>query len=249
MTSAHLTIPISIAVVALIFAFIKFRSIMKRDEGSGEMQDIAKRIQEGAFAFLKAEYTWLAVFVAIVFMAIALSPADLGLGIRTAIAFVCGAAASGLAGFFGMRTATRAAVRTTQAARKSVQDALGISFNSGLVMGFCVVGLGLLGISLLTLFYKGAGPINEHVLEQVLGFSFGASSIALFARVGGGIFTKAADVGSDLVGKVEAGIPEDDPRNPGTIADNVGDSVGDVAGMGADLSPAIIVNAPSALST
>ena len=235
MTKVHLTIPIGIAVLALVFAFIKFRSIMKRDEGSEEMQDIAKRIQEGAFAFLKAEYTWLVVFVAVVFAAIALSPAELGLGIRTAIAFVCGAAASGLAGFFGMHAATRAAVRTTQAAKNSVQDALGISFNSGLVMGFCVVGLGLLGITLLTLVYQGAGTINEHVLEQVLGFSFGASSIALFARVGGGIFTKAADVGSDLVGKVEAGIPEDDPRNPGTIADNVGDNVGDVAGMGADL--------------
>lgn len=199
------------------------------------MKDIAKMIQDGAFAFLKAEYTWLAVFVVLVFLAISLSPAAYGLGLNAAIAFLCGAVASGLAGFFGMHTATRAAIRTTQAARESVKDALSISFGSGLVMGFCVVGLGLAGVTLLTLFYSGDGGVSESVLEQVLGFSFGASSIALFARVGGGIFTKAADVGSDLVGKVEAGIPEDDPRNPGTIADNVGDNVGDVAGMGADL--------------
>ena len=235
MNNIHIYIPVLAALVALMFAVMKYLSIMKQDEGSSEMKDIAKMIQDGAFAFLKAEYTWLAVFVAFVFVAIAVSPAELGLGIRTAVAFLCGAVASGLAGFFGMHTATRAAVRTTQAATKSVQGALSVAFNSGLVMGFCVVGLGLVGISVLLLVYIGDGMVTEHVLEQVLGFSFGASSIALFARVGGGIFTKAADVGSDLGGKVEAGIPEDDPRNPGTIADNVGDNVGDVAGMGADL--------------
>jgi K(+)-stimulated pyrophosphate-energized sodium pump len=223
------------AVVALIFAFVKFRSIMRRDPGSEKMQAISKLIQEGAAAFLNAEYRWLAVFVVIVALAIGFA-GQTGLGPRTAIAFVCGALASGLAGYFGMHTATRAAVRTTQAATKSLQEALVVAFSSGTVMGMSVVGLGLLGVSTFTLLYSGGGEnLSETVLGNVLGFSFGASSIALFARVGGGIFTKAADVGADLVGKIEAGIPEDDPRNPGTIADNVGDNVGDVAGMGADL--------------
>jgi K(+)-stimulated pyrophosphate-energized sodium pump len=229
-----LHIAVIAAAAALVFAFIQYGAIMKWDAGSQKMQDIAKMIQVGAKAFLFAEYRWLIVFVAIVAVAIGASSAD-GLGMKTAIAFVFGALASGLAGYFGMHTATRAAVRTTQAATKSLQDALKVSFGSGIVMGMCVVGLGLLGVAVLTLTYRGDGNISEDVLEQVLGFSFGASSIALFARVGGGIFTKAADVGADLVGKVEAGIPEDDPRNPGTIADNVGDNVGDVAGMGADL--------------
>ncbi len=235
MSNVSLYIPAIAALAALAFALVKYLSIMKQGEGSDEMKGIAKMIQDGAFAFLKAEYTWLAVFVACVFTAIALAPASAGLGPKTAIAFLCGALASGLAGFFGMHTATRAAVRTTHAATTNVHSALKVSFNSGLVMGFCVVGLGLLGIALLAVMYADSGALNERALEHVLGFSFGASSIALFARVGGGIFTKAADVGSDLVGKVEAGIPEDDPRNPGTIADNVGDNVGDVAGMGADL--------------
>jgi len=222
------------AVLALVFAFLKYAAIMREDTGNEKMQEISKLIQEGAAAFLKAEYRWLAVFVLVVALAIGLSPAEGGLGWRTAIAFVCGALASGLAGYFGMHTATRAAVRTTQAATKSLQESLRVSFSSGVVMGMCVVGLGLFGIATFTFLY-GRDGISETVLENVLGFSFGASSIALFARVGGGIFTKAADVGADLVGKIEAGIPEDDPRNPGTIADNVGDNVGDVAGMGADL--------------
>ena len=235
MDTASLFIPLAAAVLALGFALAKYKSIMRRDEGNAKMKEIAKMVQDGAFAFLKAEYLWLSVFVAFVFIAIALSPADQGLGIRTAIAFACGAFASGLAGYFGMYTATRAAVRTAQAARKDLKDALAVAFSSGIVMGFCVVGLGLMGIAVLSLVFAQGGAVTEDVLANVLGFSFGASSIALFARVGGGIFTKAADVGSDLVGKVEAGIPEDDPRNPGTIADNVGDNVGDVAGMGADL--------------
>ena len=222
------------AALALVFAFLKYSSIMKEDAGSEKMQEISKLIQEGAAAFLGAEYKWLSVFVVVVAIAIGVSPAE-GLGAKTAIAFVSGAVASGLAGFFGMHTATRAAVRTTQAATKSLQDALKVSFSSGVVMGMCVVGLGLLGVAGFTIAYAVDGKLNPTILSQVLGFSFGASSIALFARVGGGIFTKAADVGADLVGKVEAGIPEDDPRNPGTIADNVGDNVGDVAGMGADL--------------
>jgi len=222
-----------LAVLALVFAVIKYFAIMKRDAGTQEMQDISKLVQDGAAAFLKAEYKWLAVFVVIVAIAIGMSSAEDGLGPNTAVAFVCGALASAIAGYFGMHTATRAAVRTTQAATNSLADALGVSFSSGVVMGMSVVGLALLGVAVFTIMY--APEFGTSGLENVLGFSFGASSIALFSRVGGGIFTKAADVGADLVGKVEAGIPEDDPRNPGTIADNVGDNVGDVAGMGADL--------------
>ena len=228
-------LPISLvaAGVALVFAVVRYFAIMKRSDGNEVMQGIAKQVQEGAAAFLKAEYKWLSVFVVIVFVAIAMSDEAQGLGMDTAIAFVCGALASGIAGYFGMHTATRAAVRTTQAATNSLADALGVSFSSGVVMGMSVVGLALFGVAGFTMLY--ASDFSTMGLEKVLGFSFGASSIALFSRVGGGIFTKAADVGADLVGKVEAGIPEDDPRNPGTIADNVGDNVGDVAGMGADL--------------
>jgi K(+)-stimulated pyrophosphate-energized sodium pump len=235
-----LLISIVAAVLALVYAVVRYFAIMKRDDGNEVMQDIAKQIQDGAAAFLKAEYTWLAVFVAVVAVAIGASDPTTGLGIQTAIAFVSGALASAIAGYFGMYTATRAAVRTTQAATNSLADALGVSFSSGVVMGMSVVGLALMGVAGFTMAYgfetiNGVETITTSGLEKVLGFSFGASSIALFSRVGGGIFTKAADVGADLVGKVEAGIPEDDPRNPGTIADNVGDNVGDVAGMGADL--------------
>jgi K(+)-stimulated pyrophosphate-energized sodium pump len=223
------------ALLALGFAYALYGKIMRADAGSEKMQGISRKVQEGAAAFLRAEYRWLAVFVVIVAIVIATQSSDLGLGPKTAMAFVVGALASALAGYIGMHTATRAAVRTTQAATKGLSPALTIAFSSGAVMGLVVVGLALLGIVGFTLLYTGEEGITEKVMEQVLGFSFGASSIALFARVGGGIFTKAADVGSDLVGKIEAGIPEDDPRNPGTIADNVGDNVGDVAGMGADL--------------
>ncbi len=233
MDLTFLYVAIVTSVMALVFAVMKYGAIMQRDAGSEKMQDISRMVQEGAAAFLKAEYKWLTVFVIIVAAAIGMSSAEGGLGPNTAIAFVAGAAASAIAGYFGMHTATRAAVRTTQAATNSLADALGVSFSSGVVMGMSVVGLALLGVSLFTLMY--ASDLSSAGLENVLGFSFGASSIALFSRVGGGIFTKAADVGADLVGKVEAGIPEDDPRNPGTIADNVGDNVGDVAGMGADL--------------
>jgi K(+)-stimulated pyrophosphate-energized sodium pump len=230
----YLAGPAVAALLALVFAVVKFGQIMRQDAGTEQMQAISRKVQEGAAAFLKAEYRWLVVFVIIVAAAITFSSAENGLGPKTAIAFVCGALASGIAGYFGMHTATRAAVRTTQAARSSLMAALGVSFSSGVVMGMSVVGLALLGVTAFTWIYSG-GTFDNAALNQVLGFSFGASSIALFARVGGGIFTKAADVGADLVGKVEAGIPEDDPRNPGTIADNVGDNVGDVAGMGADL--------------
>ena len=232
------------SLAALIFAFVKYTAIMKRSDGTPAMQDIAKQVQDGAAAFLKAEYKWLSVFVIVVAILIGVSSADDGLGINTAIAFVSGAAASALAGYFGMHTATRAAVRTTQAASNSLADALGVSFSSGVVMGMCVVGLALAGVAGFTECFGN----DTKGLQHVLGFSFGASSIALFSRVGGGIFTKAADVGADLVGKVEAGIPEDDPRNPGTIADNVGDNVGDVAGMGADLFESYVGSIIAAMS-
>src|SRR6056297_2131278 len=212
------------AVIALLFAyFTSTNKVMKMEVGSARMAELAKYIQDGAMTFLKSEYRALVIFAAILSVVIAV-----GLGIETAIAFVFGAFFSGLAGFFGMRVATAANVRTANAAHKSgMNKALQIAFSGGAVMGMSVVGLGLLGLGIL---YKIFG--DPTILT---GFGLGASSIALFSRVGGGIYTKAADVGADLVGKVETGIPEDDPRNPATIADNVGDNVGDVAGMGADL--------------
>ena len=218
-----------LAILALFNARTLFANIMEKSEGTDSMKKIAKQIQAGALAFMKTEYQRLSIFVVVVFVLIGISGGNQGLGWTTAIAFVCGAFASGLAGWIGMHTATRAAVRTTQAATNSLGEALNVAFASGTVMGLCVVGLGLGGIAIFFLFLQPEG------LRNILGFSFGASSIALFARVGGGIFTKAADIGADLVGKLEAGIPEDDPRNPAVIADNVGDNVGDVAGMGADL--------------
>lgn len=214
----------ALAVVALLFAFYKIAFVSKQDAGTERMKEIAAAINDGAKAFLFAEYKILAIFVVVLFIAI-----GLGLGSWiTALCFLFGALFSILAGYIGMNVATKANVRTANAARTSgMNKALSIAFSGGSVMGLCVVGLGLLGASVLFLIFE-----DTNVL---FGFSLGASSIALFARVGGGIYTKAADVGADLVGKVEAGIPEDDPRNPAVIADNVGDNVGDVAGMGADL--------------
>ena len=224
------------AAVALLFAFIKARGIARHDEGEPGMAEIARAISEGADAFLKSEYKLLLIFIAIVFAGI-----WLGLGsITTAGAFLVGALFSVLAGYFGMKVATRANVRTANAARTGgINEALRVAFSGGTVMGMCVVGLGLIGASVLYIITK-----NSDVLT---GFSLGASSVALFARVGGGIYTKAADVGADLVGKVEAGIPEDDPRNPAVIADNVGDNVGDVAGMGADLFESYVGSIVSAI--
>lgn len=224
------------AAVALLFAFIKARGIARRDEGESGMAEIARAISEGADAFLKSEYKLLLIFIAIVFAGI-----WLGLGsITTAVAFLVGALFSVLAGYFGMKVATRANVRTANAARTGgINEALRVAFSGGTVMGMCVVGLGLIGASILYIITE-----NGDVLT---GFSLGASSVALFARVGGGIYTKAADVGADLVGKVEAGIPEDDPRNPAVIADNVGDNVGDVAGMGADLFESYVGSIVSAI--
>ena len=211
---------------ALVMAALVYAKVMAAPAGNDTMQSLASAIQDGARAFLITEYKLLAMFVVVVGGGLYVLPE--GGGLHTMIAFFTGAFASALAGWIGMYTATRAAVRTTEAARTSLAGALKIAFGSGTVMGMTVVGLGVLGIAVFFLGFN-------YELQQILGFSFGASAIALFARVGGGIFTKAADVGADLVGKVEAGIPEDDIRNPATIADNVGDNVGDVAGMGADL--------------
>ena len=226
-------------VLALIFVFIKNVWVSKQEQGDAKMVRIAKNIAEGAMSFLKAEYRVLAIFVAAVAVLLYFKGnAEEGSNGMVAISFIVGAICSALAGFIGMKVATKANVRTTQAARTSLGRALEVAFAGGAVMGLGVVGLGVLGLSGLFMLYQGMWPGADNlpmVLNVLSGFSLGASSIALFARVGGGIYTKAADVGADLVGKVEAGIPEDHPLNPATIADNVGDNVGDVAGMGADL--------------
>jgi K(+)-stimulated pyrophosphate-energized sodium pump len=229
-------------VAGLLFALMRSRWVNKQDQGTDLMIRLGGYIREGAMAFLGREYRVLAIFVVLVAALLAWANLRIeGSSPLIGLSVLVGAICSGLAGFFGMRVATAANTRTAAAARTSLNDALKIAFNGGAVMGFSVVGLGLLGLSLLFLLYAAVfpDPVQAFDLHRVVtvlaGFSFGASSIALFARVGGGIYTKAADVGADLVGKVEAGIPEDDPRNPAVIADNVGDNVGDVAGMGADL--------------
>ncbi|MDY4487186.1 MAG: sodium-translocating pyrophosphatase [Candidatus Limivicinus sp.] len=225
-----------LALIALLFAAYKAHYVSKAAPGNDKMQEIASAIAEGANAFLMSEYKILAIFIVVLFVLIAVF-----INIGTAVCFLIGALFSIAAGFCGMKVATRANVRTANAAMESgMNKALSIAFSGGSVMGMCVVGLGLLGCSLI---YIVTGNYNI-----LFGFSLGASSIALFARVGGGIYTKAADVGADLVGKVEAGIPEDDPRNPAVIADNVGDNVGDVAGMGADLFESYVGALVSALT-
>jgi len=217
-----------VGAIGLIIAFAIYNYIKKQPVGNEKMKEIADMIHDGAMAFLGREYRVLAVFIIVVFIMMLFSK---DLGIKTAIAFLSGAICSILAGFFGMKAATRANVRTSEAARsKGIDAALFVSYNGGAVMGLAVASLGLLGVGIYFALY--GDPENA---KYINGFAMGASSIALFARVGGGIYTKAADVGADLVGKVEAGIPEDDPRNPGVIADNVGDNVGDIAGMGADI--------------
>ncbi len=223
-------------VLALLFVFVKSAWVGKQDQGDDKMKKIAKNIADGAMSFLKAEYKILSIFVvAVAILLYFKGNAEEGSNGVVAISFIVGAICSALAGFIGMKVATKANVRTTHAARTSLGKALEVAFAGGAVMGLGVVGLGVLGLSGLFMIYSEMGwGINE-ILNVLSGFSLGASSIALFARVGGGIYTKAADVGADLVGKVEAGIPEDHPLNPATIADNVGDNVGDVAGMGADL--------------
>lgn len=223
-------------VLALVFVFAKSAWVTKQDQGDEKMKRIAKNIADGAMSFLKAEYKILSIFVvAVAILLFFKGNNEEGSNGLVALSFVVGAICSALAGFIGMRVATKANVRTTQAARTSLGKALEVAFAGGSVMGLGVVGLGVLGLSSLFAFYNTQGWDITEVLNVLSGFSLGASSIALFARVGGGIYTKAADVGADLVGKVEAGIPEDHPLNPATIADNVGDNVGDVAGMGADL--------------
>lgn len=224
-----------LGLLALVFAFFKSRWVVTRDPGTEQMQELAGHIREGAMAFLGREYRVLALFVIVVAVLLAYGNMSQGLPWLVALSFVIGAICSATAGYFGMRVATAANVRTAQAARTGLPGALSIAFSGGTVMGMSVVGLAVLGLSVLYFLYSAIFINMETVVSVITGFSLGASSIALFARVGGGIYTKAADVGADLVGKVEAGIPEDDPRNPAVIADNVGDNVGDVAGMGADL--------------
>ena len=220
-------------VASALFALYLIRTINRQSPGTERMQRIAALIRAGAMAFLRTEYTVLAGFVAVMFVVLWLFLP--GNSLLTAVSFLVGALLSASAGWIGMRTATGAAVRTTHAATESLSRALRVAFSSGAVMGLTVVALGTFGIAALYFAYGGLGGEGRAAVESLFGFSLGASSIALFARVGGGIYTKAADVAGDLSGKVEAGIPEDDPRNPATIADNVGDNVGDVAGMGADL--------------
>ncbi|NLW23243.1 MAG: sodium-translocating pyrophosphatase [Tissierellia bacterium] len=222
MDFALITAPI-VGILALLFALYKANSINKVSPGNDRMKEIASYIEEGAMAFLQREYRVLSIFVVALFIILTLA-----INFKTAICFLVGAIFSVLAGYIGMKVATKANVRTANSAmEEGMNKALNVAFSGGAVMGMCVVGLGLLGVGILYIIFPDP--------EIVTGFGLGASSIALFARVGGGIYTKAADVGADLVGKVEAGIPEDDPRNPAVIADNVGDNVGDVAGMGADL--------------
>ncbi len=223
-------------ILALLFVFFKNNWVSKQEVGNEKMARIAKNIADGAMSFLKAEYKILSIFVAAVAVLLFFKgQAEAGSNGMVAVSFIVGAICSALAGFIGMRVATKANVRTTNAAQTSLGKALEVAFAGGAVMGLGVVGLGVLGLSGLFALYSSQGWEITEVLNVLSGFSLGASSIALFARVGGGIYTKAADVGADLVGKVEAGIPEDHPLNPATIADNVGDNVGDVAGMGADL--------------
>src|SRR5690606_35976625 len=232
-------------IIGLIYTLSKFNWVSKQPFGSAKMKEISDHIGEGAMAFLKAEWKILTYFVIIVSLLLAvLSTSNEHSHWLIAFAFIIGAVFSALAGYIGMKVATRANVRTAEAAKTSLSKALKVSFTGGSVMGHGVAGLAVLGLGALFIVFKmifvsEGSSVNSSemitVIEVLTGFSLGAESIALFARVGGGIYTKAADVGADLVGKVEAGIPEDDPRNPATIADNVGDNVGDVAGMGADL--------------
>ena len=221
-------------ILGLLFAFYFAKSVLGENPGNARMQEISKAIQEGAMAFLNREYRTLIPIVLIIFIVL-----WFGTGWETAVSFLVGALLSAVAGYIGMSITTRANTRTTEASRTSLNKALGVAFRGGAVMGLAVAGLGLLGVAILYLLFKDAEIINS--------FAFGASAVALFARVGGVFYTKAADVGADLVGKVEAGIPEDDPRNPATIADNVGDNVGDTAGMGADLFESYAASAIAAM--
>lgn len=229
---------IFVAIIALCYALYLAFNVKKQDPGTERMCEVASAIREGAMAFIKREYKAISIFAVVV--AVTLAAVNTGWVRLVAVAFIVGSSCSALAGYIGMNVATLANVRTSAAARKGLVPALAVAFRGGAVMGLCVVGLGIFGLGLIFILFTSTlgtsvDQLHDVVLPIISGFSLGASSIALFARVGGGIYTKAADVGADLVGKVEAGIPEDDPRNPATIADNVGDNVGDVCGMGADL--------------
>lgn len=223
------------ALSGLLFAFVLSRRVMREDEGTSEMKKISLAIRDGANAYLKRQYTGVLVFFAVIFVGLWVLVFTTDMSAVVPIGFLTGGFFSGLSGFIGMKTATAANARTAHAASKSLNQGLRVAFSAGGVMGFTVVGLGLLFISAWYLILNLTGFTDHQITSAMLTFGMGASLMALFARVGGGIFTKAADVGADLVGKVEVGIPEDDPRNPAVIADNVGDNVGDVAGMGADL--------------
>ena len=231
-----LALPLFCSIISLIVLIFIAKDILKKDPGNKKMREIASHIEEGAMAFIKKEYKYLSIFVVCIFLLISIF-----LSYKTAIAFLIGAIFSMVAGFVGMRIAVKANVRCANAAKSGIKKALDVAFSGGTVMGLCVVSLGVIGLTMLSVVFD----LNT---EYITGFGLGASSIALFARVGGGIYTKAADVGADLVGKVEAGIPEDDPRNPAVIADNVGDNVGDVCGMGADLFESYVGSIISAIT-
>ncbi len=243
MINTLLFLPLCAGALSLLFALFRTIWISRQEQGDDKLKEIGKAIRDGAMAFLSHEYRILAIIVAAV--AVLLFFGERSVGRLVSLSFLLGAVFSGLAGFVGMNAATRANTRTAQGAKQGLVRALRIAFTGGSVMGLSVVGFGIIGLTALTMIYmhfigSDAATLDKVVLPIISGYSLGASSVALFARVGGGIFTKAADVGADLVGKVEAGIPEDDPRNPATIADNVGDNVGDVAGLGSDLCESYI---------